>query len=162
MNESARAKSSRLKLSIVLWLRALAEALSEFQAHPSQNQSPGICPQLVSRRVETLPLERCGAESFELNKIDPLLSAMLSLYQHVVEFVYSLDECFPRKTWRINFGVGPVFQGISMSAIEGLIASHHHARVADLGRAHETVVTWRLNVAERPVFQHKGRVLIHK
>ena len=46
MNEYPRdAKSSRIKLSIVHWLRALAEALSEFQAHPPQNQSPrGFAP----------------------------------------------------------------------------------------------------------------------
>src|SRR5215471_6678716 len=108
-----------------------------------------------------LPLKRCCAESFELNSIDPLLSAVLSLYQYVVKFVHRLDDCFQRKIWRINFGIGSVIKGKSMSSIEGLIESHDYARVADLGRGHKTVVAGRTNVAEHPVFPHKDRVEVH-
>src|SRR5579871_225830 len=130
--------------------------------HPSQNLKAQRMGRRVLPNAEILPLERCCAESLELDSIDPLLSALLSLYQYVVKLVHSLDDCCLNKSWPINFGIGSVVQGKSMSAIEGLIESHDYARVADLGRVHETVVAWRTNVAEHPVFPDKGWVFVHQ
>ena len=165
MNESARAKSSRIKL--VRLAEGFVEASpARFQARPSQNQSPGICPRLVSqgRKISS---SRTHSSRTLLRRI-PLSPTKSATLRPGAELALSTlsnrlsqrspIKCILEETWYINCGVGPVFQRESVSRIRRPgIASHDDCtRIADPVHVHEPVITGRINVAEHPVFPHKA------